>query len=56
MQVIATATGYDGQVIRKAEEEFEMPEGSKGSWFKPTVPAPKPGKPKADKPSDEPLA
>jgi hypothetical protein len=33
MKVIATAIGYDGTTVRQVDEEFEMPEGAKGSWF-----------------------
>lgn len=31
--VIATAEGYDGLQIRQAGDEFQMPEGSFGTWF-----------------------
>lgn len=45
MKVIATKTGFDGKRIRVAGEAFEMPDGSKGSWFEPA---------KAEKKSQEP--
>lgn len=56
MQVIATKEGYDGQVRRNPGEEFEMPDGSKGTWFKPVKdeadkPKGKAGKDEADKPN-----
>lgn len=35
MRVIATATGFDGKRIQPAGAEFEVPDGSKASWFKP---------------------
>ena len=38
MQVIATATGYFGQLI-EAGQQFEVPEGTKGSWFRPVAKA-----------------
>ena len=40
MLVIATAKGFFGQ-YRNEGDEFEVPEGTKGSWFKP-VPADEP--------------
>lgn len=33
MEVIATKTGFDGKRVRTEGEKFEMPEGSKASWF-----------------------
>lgn len=41
MQVIATKRGYDGIKVRDEGEEFTMPNGATGSWFKPKVEAPK---------------
>ena len=35
MRVIATAVGYDNIVLRQPGEEFDMPDGAKGSWFRP---------------------
>lgn len=35
MRVIAIQPGYDNVTLRKPGEVFEMPDGSKGSWFKP---------------------
>lgn len=34
MRVIATSAGYDNVVLRGPGDEFEMPEGSAGSWFR----------------------
>lgn len=34
MRVIATALGYYGQLL-DVGQEFDVPEGTKGSWFKP---------------------
>ena len=55
MLVIATAKGFFGQ-YRDEGDEFEVPEGTKGSWFKPVdVPedeaaaARRPRKPKDEK-------
>lgn len=51
MKVIATKRGYLGK-LREVGEEFDVPEGSTGSWFQPVVhpagvgqklPAPKAG-------------
>lgn len=42
MRVIATARGYDGINLREVGEEFDMPDGSKGSWFTPVEPEEKP--------------
>jgi hypothetical protein len=39
MRVIATAQGFDNIQLREVGEEFEMPEGATGSWFKPVKPA-----------------
>lgn len=36
MQVIATARGFDGRVVREKGEEFDMPDDAFGSWFEPT--------------------
>lgn len=35
MKVIATKKGYDGIVVREPGDEFDMKDGSKGSWFEP---------------------
>ncbi len=40
MRVIATAVGFFDN-LRQKGDEFEVPEGAKGSWFKP-VPADEP--------------
>lgn len=34
MRVIATASGFFGS-LRQPNDEFDVPEGTKGSWFKP---------------------
>ena len=34
MRVIATKVGFF-DYLRRAGEEFEVPDGTKGSWFKP---------------------
>ena len=44
MRVIATKVGFF-DYLRQVGEEFEVPDGTKGSWFKP-VPA--------DEPEDKP--
>ncbi len=52
MRVIATGKGYDGLNVREEGDEFEMPEGAKGSWFIPLDEDGKPEKPaKAEKPA-----
>jgi hypothetical protein len=33
MKVRADVKGFDGLSIRMPGEEFELPEGSRGSWF-----------------------
>lgn len=45
MKVVANAIGFFGS-LRQVGDEFEVPEGSKGSWFTP-VKAEKPKKPGA---------
>lgn len=50
MKVVATKTGFDGKRIRTAGETFEMPDGSRGSWFEPVKAekeGPKPKEPKS---------
>ena len=37
MRVVATAVGADNLTRREPGEEFDMPDGSKGSWFEPAV-------------------
>lgn len=34
MRVIATNRGYDNVTTREPGDEFDMPEGAKGSWFR----------------------
>ena len=54
MKVIATKRGYDGVVVREEGEEFEMPDGSKASWFLPTEGSkPARAKPKPDPKVDD---
>jgi predicted NUDIX family NTP pyrophosphohydrolase len=50
MRVIATNVGYDNIKLREPGEEFEMPDGAKGSWFVPVgeVKKAKPKQAKAD--------
>jgi len=38
MRVVANSIGYFG-AVRVAGEEFEVPEGVKGSWFSPVAPS-----------------
>jgi len=40
MKVVALEKGYLGSV-REPGEEFDVPEGVKGSWFKPVPKTPK---------------
>jgi len=47
MKVIATKPGYFGK-LRQSGDEFEVPKGTKGSWFNPVSDKP------AEKPSDKP--
>ena len=35
VRVVATARGYDNVAVREQGEVFQMPEGSKGTWFQP---------------------
>lgn len=54
MKVIATKLGYLGK-LRQPGDEFEVPEGSKSSWFEPVKQEHAKGK-KAqanDKPADD---
>lgn len=56
MRVVATERGYDGSATREQGDEFDMPEGSSGAWFKvvpvavdePEAEKRKPGRPKKD--------
>jgi len=50
MKVIATKQGYFGK-LRQPGDEFEVPKGTKGSWFSP---ADKPAEKPADKPAEKP--
>lgn len=45
MRVVANSKGYFG-AVREAGEEFEVPDGTKGSWFAPVAVLPEkaPGK------------
>jgi hypothetical protein len=51
MRVVAIKEGYDNIKLREVGEEFEMPEGAKGSWFVPVADA---KKAKANKPKGDP--
>ena len=33
MRALAIERGYDGAVLREPGDSFEMPDGSRGSWF-----------------------
>ena len=48
MEVIANKQGYFGK-LREVGEKFDVPKGSKSSWFTPAE-APKPNKKEDDKP------
>lgn len=58
MKVIAIKPGYFGK-LRTVDDEFEVPEGAKSSWFRPVEQKhnPKGGKkpeaPAAEKPADD---
>lgn len=56
MKVTAKAKGYHGS-FRDVGEVFDVPEGTKGSWFDPVpavpVPPVEPPKSKAQKPKDD---
>ena len=45
MKVIALKQGYFGK-LRQPDDQFEVPDGTKGSWFQPV----KPVKPEAAEP------
>lgn len=51
MKVIATKPGYLGK-LRLPGDEFDVPEGTKGSWFKPVEQKAEDKKSKS-KPADE---
>lgn len=55
MKVIALKQGYFGK-LRHPGDEFEVPEGAKGSWFEPVKKAAEGKKPNkaADKAGDKP--
>lgn len=40
MKVIALETGYHGGVLRYENDEFDVPEGSKASWYVPVAAQP----------------
>jgi hypothetical protein len=50
MKVIATKPGYFGK-LRQPEDEFDVPEGTKASWFRPVDKGEKPKQPNT-KPTD----
>lgn len=57
MKVIATKLGYFGK-LREPGDEFEVPDGTKGSWFQPVEQkangkgGKKPEAPATEKPAD----
>jgi len=55
MRVVANSIGYFG-ALRSAGDEFEVPDGTKGSWFAPVAPEgkAKSAKSKAKSESSEP--
>lgn len=58
MEVIATKLGYFGK-LRQPGDEFEVPDGTKGSWFQPVEQkangkgGKKPEAPASEKPADD---
>ena len=58
MKVIATKLGYFGK-LRQPGDEFEVPDGTKGSWFQPVEQkangkgGKKPEAPANEKPADD---
>ena len=58
MKVIATKQGYFGK-LREPGDEFEVPDGTKGSWFQPVGQkangkgGKKPEAPASEKPADD---
>lgn len=58
MKVIATKLGYFGK-LREPGDEFEVPDGTKGSWFQPVEQkangkgGKKPEAPANEKPADD---
>ena len=58
MKVIATKLGYFGK-LREPDDEFEVPDGTKGSWFQPVEQkangkgGKKPEAPASEKPADD---
>lgn len=58
MKVIATKLGYFGK-LREPGDEFEVPDGTKGSWFQPVEQkangkgGKKPEAPASGKPADD---
>lgn len=58
MKVIATKLGYFGK-LREPGDEFEVPDGTKGSWFQPVEQkasgkgGKKPEAPATEKPADD---
>lgn len=58
MKVIATKLGYFGK-LRQPGDEFEVPDGTKGSWFQPVEQkangkgGKKPEAPASEKPADD---
>ena len=58
MKVITTKLGYFGK-LRQPGDEFEVPDGTKGSWFQPVEQkangkgGKKPEAPASEKPADD---
>ena len=58
MKVIATKLGYFGK-LRQPGDEFDVPDGTKGSWFQPVEQkangkgGKKPEAPASEKPADD---
>lgn len=54
MRVVATKVGFDeSSTLRQPDEEFEVSDGAKGSWFQPIQQAEPERKPRASKPKDD---
>lgn len=51
MRVIAKAMGFYGGIRRREGQVFEVPEGTKGSWFEPVGGQPAKAKPRKEVPA-----
>lgn len=56
MKVIATKKGFDGKALREPGDVFDMPDGTKGSWFEPVKPGKVEAAKEAPKKDNAPLA